>query len=75
MALSKMFLGEVILVAGGYLNAAGGPFTDSVELFSPDGKCNYFLAGLPKMIMGSAIVLYNGRITVCGGGSNQVPSF
>ena len=60
-------------MVGGYLNGADGPGTDKVEIFSPDGKCNYFLAPTPKTIVGAVLQLYNGRITVCDGSGNQVP--
>ena len=53
-----MFSGEVILVVGGYLNGANGPGSDKVEIFSPDGKCNYFLASTPKTIVGAVLRLY-----------------
>ena len=55
---------------GGY-----GPRTDSVEVFSPDGKCNFILSAIPKVTMGVVLALFNGRITVCGGLYNQVYNF
>ena len=65
--------GEVILVVGGTLGASGGSNTNSVEVFSPNGKCNFFLTGIPKFLMGAALFLFDGRITVCGGSNvNQV---
>ena len=61
------FIGEVVLVAGGYQLRDHGPTTNTVEIFSPNGKCNFFLTPLPKSVVGAFLVLYDGRITVCGG--------
>ena len=58
-------------MVGGYLKP-GGPLTDSFEVFSPDGKCNYILSAIPKAIYGVVLALFNGRITACGGSINQV---
>ena len=68
-----LYLGEVAFVAGGFL--PGNIFIDPVEIFSPNGKCNYMLAPLPKKGFGHAIFLYNGSITVCDGYLNQVVNF
>ena len=67
LPFKKLISGEVILVVGGYSVGVGGPRSNTVEIFSPDGKCNFFLAATPKLAMGAVIQLYNGRITVCGG--------
>ena len=65
----------MILVVGGYMDGGYGPRTDSVEVFSPDGKCNFILSAIPKVTMGVVLALFNGRITVCGGLYNQVHNF
>ena len=66
-------LGEVAVVVGGFFTST--TFSGPVEVFSPNGHCNYQLASLPKAVFGNAIFLYNGSIAVCGGYGNQVLNF
>ena len=62
------------MVAAGYFQANNPTKTDKVEVYSPDGKCNFNLAPLPKAVAGNLMLLYKGKITACGGLNNQVNS-
>ena len=55
---------EVLVIAGGY---DGREILSNVEVYSPDGKCNFELPPLPKPNYGGNIFMLNEKLYVCGG--------
>ena len=60
---------EVLLVAGGF---DGDKILDKVELYSPDGSCNFLINPLPQYLYGLFCFTFNDEIYCCGG--DQPPS-
>ena len=58
------YVGQVAVVAGGDL---GGASLNTVEVFSPDGGCQYSLAALPKPLAGLSLTVSSSYITACSG--------
>ena len=55
-------------MAGGF---NGESLLSSVELYSPDGTCNFELAPLPSSRYGLNLYTYNQQIFACGGQENK----
>ena len=63
-----MFPGQVAFIAGGY----NGGSTGNVEIYSPNGGCNYQLAPLPIQLVANQLVgRYKDRVIVGMGYSDQ----
>ena len=60
---------EVLLVAGGF---DGDKILDNVELYSPDGTCNFHISQLPQYLYGLFCFTSKDEIYCCGG--DQPPS-
>ena len=56
--------GQVAVIAGGDL---AGTSLSTVEVFSPDGGCQYSLAALPQPLTGLSLTLSWNFITACSG--------
>ena len=57
---------EVLVIAGGF---DGAHILNSVEVYSPDGSCNFLLPELPVNAYGNALFFMNGLLYACGGSS------
>ena len=57
------FKGWVVMLTGGIY----GSSTPYVELYSPNGMCNYALANLPTDLYAHTLGVYNGKVLVCVG--------
>ena len=55
---------EVILLAGGF---DGDSILDNVELYSPQGTCNFEIAPLPIRTYGLFCFVHDNDIFCCGG--------
>ena len=64
-------LGHVALIAGGELS---GSSLSTVELYSPEGGCQYNLAALPKALHGLSMTISSTYITACSG-TNPIKHF
>ena len=54
----------MLLVAGGF---DGDKILDSVEIYSPDGTCNFEIGHLPQYLYGLFCFTFNEEIYCCGG--------
>lgn len=59
-----MHAGQVVVIAGGDL---AGVSLSTVEVFSPDGGCQYSLAALPQPLSGLSLTVSSSFITACSG--------
>ena len=56
----------MLVIAGGF---DGAQILNSVEVFSPEGKCNVLLPKLPVNAYGNALFFMKGLLYACGGSS------
>ncbi len=62
--ISNSILGQVALIVGGELS---GNSTSSVEVYSPDGGCQYSLSALPLALTGLTLGFSLSNILACSG--------
>ena len=55
---------EVIVLAGGF---DGGRILSSVEVYSPEGRCNFEIDPLPEPRYGLTVQYMNDDLFACGG--------
>ena len=55
---------EVLLMAGGF---DGDSVLDQVELYSPEGTCNFEITPLPQRLYGLFCFVFKDEIFCCGG--------
>jgi hypothetical protein len=63
-SINKLVLGQVALVVGGDIS---GSSITSVEVYSPEGRCQYNLPVLPLPLSGLTLGLSNNYVLACSG--------
>jgi hypothetical protein len=54
----------VLVIVGGF---DGENILDSVEVYSPNGRCNFHLAPLPQPVYELFAIFFRGNLFACGG--------